>query len=395
MRIAKFAAVPHRKQLVHGWRTVGYRRVPIDARVDVEVLTSEFLRSALESSPDAMIIVDPAGSIVFGNAQLSALFGYSRGEIIGTSVERLMPERLRAQHVGQRERFSAERRMRPMGLGLELLARRKDGSEFPVEISLSSIKDGEGTLVVAAIRDMTERKRVQRALIDAREAADRARQIAEEAHEAADQASRGKSRFLATASHDLRQPLQTLAVLNGTLRGLVHRPNALEALAHQDQAIGAMARLLDALLDISKLESGAIKSEPMDFSVGALFDALRGEFASLAANKGLQLQSESSSDYAYSDPSLVGQILRHLVSNAIKYTRAGSVRLRSLRVPQGVRIEVIDTGIGIGAEQLPLLMPDRGRPSAPSVRPVSTRGSPGSPIGANLVRAPRIVGNPS
>jgi two-component system, sensor histidine kinase len=319
------------------------------------MLSSELVRSALDSSPDAMVIIDASGKILFANQQLSALFGYERDEVRGRRIEQLMPERFRARHVAHRERFVVENRLRPMGAGLELYARRKDGSEFQVEISLSPIRDRDETLVAAAIRDVTDRKRAQQELILAREAADRARQVADEAREAADRANQAKGRFLATASHDLRQPLQSLALLNGTLRRLVTHEDAVEALSYQDQAIEAMSRLLNALLDISKLESGAIKPQPTHFTVSALFEELHHEFASLAANKGLQMQVEPTAECIYSDPALVGQILRNLVSNAIKYTRAGRVRLSSLRRPNAIRIEVLDTGIGIPEEQLPYI----------------------------------------
>ena len=122
-------------------------------------------------------------------------------------------------------------------------------------------------LVAAAIRDVTDRKRAEAEVVVAREAAEAARALADQARESADRANQGKSRFLATASHDLRQPLQTLALLNGTLRRVVTAPDAAEAVAQQERAIGAMSRLLNALLDISKLESGAIKPEPADFTV--------------------------------------------------------------------------------------------------------------------------------
>ena len=184
-----------------------------------------------------------------------------------------------------------------MGQGLIPVRTTQRREEFPVEISLSPIQDGERILVAAAIRDVTERKRadaelkmIREASERAREAADRLRQIADEAREVADRANQAKSRFLATASHDLRQPLQTLALLNGTLRRMTHGQDAVEALSQQAAAIDAMSRLLNALLDISKLESGAIKPEPTDFTVAALFEDLRREFASLAADKGLQLR---------------------------------------------------------------------------------------------------------
>jgi PAS domain S-box-containing protein len=310
-----------------------------------------------------MIIIDSSGVIRFANQQVSALFGYPHEEVIGKQVEQLMPERYRVRHVDHRDGYVHNIRVRPMGQGLELFGLRRDGTEFPVEISLSPIDQGDRVLTAAAIRDVTDRKRVEAELIIARESAERERahaeklrQIADEAREIADRANQGKSRFLATASHDLRQPLQTLALLNGALRRMDTGPDSAEALAHQEQAIGAMSRLLNALLDISKLESGAIKPEPTDFVVASIFEELRREFASLAANKGLHFEIEACQDCVHSDPSLVEQILRNLVANAVKYTRQGWVRLRCVHEDALlVRLEVADTGIGIPADQIPFI----------------------------------------
>ena len=305
------------------------------------MLSPELLSNVLEAAPDAIVIVDAGGQIVFASRQVAMLFGYEPRELIGGRIESLLPERFREAHLGHRSGYARNARMRPMGVDLDLYALRKDGTELPVEISLSPIQDGERGLVAAAIRDVSERKRIQRALTHAREEADRANQA--------------KSRFLATASHDLRQPLQTLSLLNGTLSRIVSDPTGAEAIAQQGQAIDAMSRLLNALLDISKLESGAIRPDPTDFTVAALFEEMRAEFASLAASKGLALRIDAAPQRVHSDPSLVGQILRNLVSNAIKYTRRGSVELRALPQAPGVRIEVVDTGVGIAPDQLPYI----------------------------------------
>ena len=316
--------------------------------------SAELARSALDAAPDAMIIIDRAGVIRFANHQVSSLFGYAHDDIIGQSVERLMPERFRRRHVEHRVDYARALRQRPMGQGLALFGLRRDGSEFPVEISLSPIqdKDRDHVLVAAAIRDVTDRKRVEAELTFARESAERARELANEARESADRANQAKTRFLATASHDLRQPLQTLALLNGTLRRMISHENAEEVLSQQEHAIAAMSRLLNALLDISKLESGAVKPEFSDFKMADLLEALGREFASLAASKGLALRVESSADCAHSDRSLVEQVLKNLISNAIKYTRQGRVLLRSVRQDDSIRIDVRDTGIGIPAEQI-------------------------------------------
>ena len=306
----------------------------------------ELARVALQSAPDAMIIVNALGTIVFVNAQMGALFGCVRGELVGQCIESLLPEGLHRAHAVLRTRYMRRAQRRPMGMGLELRARRRDGSEFPVEIRLSPLAWAGATLVAAAIRDASERKRIESELLAARAAA-------EEARASAVRADHTKSRFLATASHDLRQPLQTLALLNGALRRTVTDAEAAGALVQQEQAIAAMSRLLSALLDISKLESGAIQPVPADFSVAELFEELDREFTALAARKGLSLEVTAAREVGHSDAALLEQLLRNLLSNAIKYTRAGGVTLRCAREPHALlRIEVRDTGIGIPAEQL-------------------------------------------
>ena len=302
------------------------------------MLSAELVRSVLDSAPDAMIIIDSSGSVRFASHQITALFGHSPEAVIGRKVEMLLPERFRQRHIGHRSSYVEAGRVRPMGMGLDLFALRADGTEFPVEISLSPIRDEGDLLVAAAIRDVTDRKRVERELKEARAEADRA--------------NIAKSRFLATASHDLRQPLQSLGMLNGTLRRFVTDPEAREALDQQEVAIGSMSRLLNALLDISKLESGAIKPDITDFRVAALFDELRGEFATLARSKGLQFTVQAAAESVHSDPSLVGQILRNLVANAIKYTKTGSVWLVCRQNADHVFIDVRDSGIGIPADQV-------------------------------------------
>ncbi len=312
-------------------------------------------QSALDAAPDAMLIIDELGTVLFANRQVSVVFGYPHDDIIGQPIERLMPERFRSRHVGHRNRYLTAAHLRPMGLGLDLFAQRQDGTEFPVEISLSPILNGEKHLVAAAIRDVTESKRARAELIVAREAAERSQEAAVEARISADRANQGKSRFLATASHDLRQPLQALTLLNRTLRRLVTDPGASEALSQQEHTIAAMSRLLNALLDISKLESGAIKPETTDFTVAQLFGELRREFSALATDKGLEFHVEECGDCVHSDPSLVEEILRNLVSNAIKYTRQGWVRLQCLHEAASVRIQVLDTGVGISTDQIPYI----------------------------------------
>jgi two-component system, sensor histidine kinase len=307
----------------------------------MHALPAEVIRVALEDAPDAMLIVDTAGTIRFANQSVEALFGYPLHELLGRGVEALVPERFRTAHAAYREQFGKSRQPRAMGgRRLDLFGLRADGSEFPAEISLKPVYCEPEWLTVAAIRDVTNRSKAERELREAREEAERA--------------NLAKSRFLATASHDLRQPLQTLALLNGTLRRVVEdHPVVTEALAQQEQAIASMSQLLNGLLDISKLESGAVKPDPSDFVVSTLFEELRQEFAGLADSKGLSFKVSSCDDAVHSDRSLVGQILRNLVSNAIRYTRQGWVALRCMHEDSSfVRIEVLDSGVGIPTDQL-------------------------------------------
>lgn len=307
----------------------------------LRMLSSELVRSVLDSAPDAMIIIDSTGNIVFANRQVSALFGHAPEDLVGGPIEVLLPERFRRRHVGHRRDYTSNVRVRPMGAGLDLFGIRKDGSEFPVEISLSPITLSDEGMVVAAIRDVTQRKQAEQALM--------------EAQRDAEHANLAKSRFLATASHDLRQPLQTLGLLNGALRRMIDDAECREVLEQQEQAVDAMSRLLNALLDISKLESGAIKPEIIDFEVATLFDELRRDFSGIAANKGLRFSIDAPRELARSDPALIGQVLRNLVANAIKYTPSGWVELRCDRGDHALRVEVRDSGVGIADNQLPFI----------------------------------------
>ena len=293
----------------------------------------------LDVVPDAMLIVDSLGNVAFVNARAEEMFAYARGDLVGRPLRALVPERLRDRHTAHQSGYLGSPRPRPMGAALELYARRKDGSEFPVEVSLRPLQTARGTFVASAIRDVTHRKAVEEQLVHARNAAERA--------------SREKSALLAAASHDLRQPLQTLALQTSLLASILPwGTEAASAVATQSATLGSMMELLNSLLDLSALDGGALKPDIRECSLRMVFSRLGATFAAQAAAKGLELIVEEQDHVVRTDPALLGRILQNLVANAIRYTRAGSVRVRSATSETTVRIEVSDTGVGIAADEL-------------------------------------------
>ena len=297
-----------------------------------------WFRTLLDSAPDAMVIVNGDGEIEIVSSQTERMFGYGRDELRGQKIEMLLPARIRQRHRGHRAGYTDDPSVRPMGASLDLVAQRKDGSEFPVEISLSPVEMGSDMFVSSVIRDVTERKKMEQELIAARTAAERA--------------NKANSAFLAAASHDLRQPVQALSLLNGALRRTVKDERALEMIENQEHSLTAMTNLLNSLLDISRLDAGAVKPEFEEFPMRRLIDRLSGEFSRQAAHKGLEFESSSCEAMVRSDPNLLSEIIQNFVSNAIRYTDKGSVNLRCIEADGCCSVEVQDTGVGIENDQL-------------------------------------------
>jgi PAS domain S-box-containing protein len=300
--------------------------------------SESFFRNLLESAPDAMLIADNKGRIVVVNSQTERMFGYLREELYGEQIEILLPESARHSHIKSRAGYSVDPHVRPMGPGMELAGRRKDASEFPVEISLSPVATDAGSYVSSVIRDVTERKRLEQEINEARRVADRA--------------NKANSAFLAAASHDLRQPVQALSLLNGALRRTVDNPVALEMIESQQQSLDTMTNLLNSLLDISRLDAGAIKPEIEVFPIQRLIDRLSTEFGRQAKQKGLDFSAVPCDILVESDPTLLGEIIQNFVSNAIRYTNKGKVQMRCEMVDGDACINITDTGIGIDPERL-------------------------------------------
>jgi PAS domain S-box-containing protein len=284
--------------------------------VDIEL--DGLYRVLAELSPQAQMLVDSGGVVRYGNPSAHVLFGYDSASLPGLPLNQLI-----SQSSGLRDLSNAP-----------LTARRRDGYEFPVEMLTASIPTSQGPVLAIVMRDSFETQQLIDSLTSAR-------RVAEEANET-------KGRFLATASHDLRQPLQSLHFLNGALRRTVSDPSGVELLEQERRELDSMSKLLNLLLNVVQLESGTIRPVSAELTVDALFGDLRRQFAASAAEKGLPLLLQITPATLRTDPTLLHQLLQNIVGNALRYTDAGSVTLRSSAPNEGrVRLEVIDTGIGI------------------------------------------------
>lgn len=428
-------------------------------------LTTISQRDLLHAAPDATVLVDGSGRIVFASERVRSVFDYPPEDLVGQPVENLIPERYRQAHRAHRDAYLGMPNPRPMGRAMELFGRRRDGSEFPVEVSLSPVPAADGVLVASAIRDVSERKRTEemlgreRAYLDsiirtaptivllldeegriqqmnpyleqlagyrASEVVGRdwfetflpdddgpeirrvfaetlergfnggytnaivtrdgslrhiewlaktlddgndgirgllcighdvTRQLEHEtalsdARQEAERANASKSRFLAAASHDLRQPLQSLGLYLSVLTRQLDEPKGLEICTKMRKSLDTMGELLDALLDISRLDSGSVVPEKRDFAIQTVLDRIVTDNVQQAEEKGLDLECSTAECVVHSDPGLLERVLENLVTNAIRYTDDGGVRIACEPVGGRARISVTDTGVGIPERSL-------------------------------------------
>src|SRR6202041_311057 len=285
---------------------------------------SSIAQRLLQFSPDAKLAVDAHGIIQFSNETSSTLFGYAPEQLIGQPIKLLIPERFHMRHGAHVTGYIQQPVSREMGARIsDLFARHANGSEFPAGIRLAPFRDGEQDFVAVAIRDMTERRLISDALVAAREEADRA--------------NRAKSRFLATASHDLCQPLQAIRLINASMQKLTAQaPDLSDLVRHQEMAIDSATRLLNALLDISRLESGAIEPQLSPVSLAAAFSELYREFEPVASAKNLQLGFSPTRIVISTDRMLFTQLLQNLIGNSLKYTERGHVRISQILEGDGL-----------------------------------------------------------
>lgn len=327
----------------------------------------DLFRGLLESAPDAVVIVDETGTIVLTNRQVVHLFGYEPDELLGEAVEILVPERYRQDHRGLRGGFLGHPGVRPMGQGRDLHAVRKDGTEFPVEIWLSTLATDTGLLVSAAVRDTTERRRLQR------------------------EADRLRDELVATVSHELRTPLtsiigyvELLADLEGDALSEEGRRmlGVIERNAHRE------LHLVNDLLDLGSIRATTVAVRHR-VELGGLARASAEGARVTARTRAVSLAVEVPDGLeVLGDPQRLAQVLDNLVGNAVKFSNpGGTVTIAGGRDGSGgeegtVWLEVRDEGAGIPEEELPRIF-DRLYRSSDAVR----QQVPGAGLGLTIAQA--------
>jgi PAS domain S-box-containing protein len=299
------------------------------------------------------VIVGADGGMGLVNDQAERLFGYERHELLGRRVEMLIPERFRGAHPGHRTGYISGAGPRPMGTGLDLYGLRKDGTEFPTEISLSPVDTEEGRLVIAAIRDMTDRKRAEAERRELLASAQAARVAAEEA-------TRARDDVLAVVSHDLQNLLNAIGL---TVTVLLRTPTRTEAELRMRQcgevverSLGTMKRLLRDILEAQRIESAQFQVAVAPEDLVRLVRESVELMEPLAAEKKIRLviRLDCEAAQALCERERVQQVLHNLVGNAIHYTPDGrDVVIRVWKEGGQMCVAVADGGPGIPVEQLP------------------------------------------
>ena len=312
-------------------RVIGFIKVTRDI---TERRRAEQMEGLLDGAPDAIVVIDRQGAIVHVNVRSEQVFGYSRQELLGKMIEVLVPERFRAVHAGHRINFFNEPRARGMGSGMELYARRKDSSEFPVEISLSPLQTEDGIFISSAIRDITERK-----------AEEELRRIGHEL----EIRNRELEQFAYLASHDLQEPLRTIAnftqMLSNQYQGHLDEEGR-RATSFVLEAVERMSNLITDLLDHSRIGRS---SEFEEIDCNQLVKAVLDDLS-------MAISQEKANVHVAFLPTIKGQrtelqlLFQNLIGNSIKFRNAEippEISISAIRKTDAWQFSVQDNGIGI------------------------------------------------
>jgi two-component system sensor histidine kinase/response regulator len=322
------------------------------------------LRGVTTSAQDAIVVADNEARVTYWNDAANRLFGYSAEEVMGQYVhDMIVPERFQEAHNAGFSHFRNTGEGAVVGKTVELAAVRKDGSEFPVEMSLSSMRYEEEWHAIGILRDISEKKRQSEELDQHRDHLEqlvweRTTELVE-ARDKAEAANRAKSSFLANMSHEIRTPMNAIIGFTHLLQQMSPTQAQLERLNKIDLSADHLLSIIIDILDISSIEAGKLVLEETDFRLATIFDHVQSQFTEQLKSKELFMETDFGelTNMFRGDPTRLRQSLLNYVSNAIEFTQRGKISIFARKQEQRgedtlVRFEVQDTGIGIEPDRL-------------------------------------------
>lgn len=294
-------------------------------------------RLAIESAPAAMIVTDGDGAIRFVNAETEHLFGYTASELIGRSIDDLVPARMRQAHASLRRSFLADPSKRPMGVGRDLKAVRRDGGEFPVEIGLTPIETESGVVVLATVLDITGRREAEAAM------AQRAIEL--------ERANERLARFAYVASHDLQEPLRKIAAFADFQRQAI-AASSQEEVVHANDVMRSSAlrarELVDDLLTYSRMINETQQLQTLDLK-NEIECAINDLSESIKDTKA-EVRIDAPHAKFRADRSQFARLMHNIVSNAVKYRKPNTPAVVDIKATKlrgdSLRLSISDNGIG-------------------------------------------------
>lgn len=299
------------------------------------------ISNVLESIPDAVIVIQSNGTIAYVNAQTEKWFGYDRQELLGRSLESLLPKRFQKSHEEKRTEYSMSPIPRPMGTGLELFGMRKDGTEFPVDITIGPLKIGTEFFLTSIVRDISDRKKIE---------LERNRAI------------QAKEDLLEMVTHDLRNPLSAVSMsaelLARRLSSSEDKKPITEFLSQIRHSVDQMSRLIQDVLTSKKIDRGNFSVELRPCDGSKLVKEVIEVMEPIASRKSIRLEKDLSLEAVTvaCDKERVRQVLSNLIENAIKFTPSrGTIVVRASQEHHMVQFSIADNGAGISQEDIPHL----------------------------------------
>ncbi len=356
------------------------KNIPIFMLKEIEMLDALF-----KHATEGIIVSDSEAKIVMVNPIAENLFGYQKNELIGKKIETLVPRKYTHSHPKQRDEFIKNPRPRSMGSGIDLFAMKKDGTEFPVEISLSNFSTSKGKFVMCFVIDITERKSQEAEIQKAHEeikhlnvelenrVAERTEELATVINKLAEskqevmralekerELNELKSRFVTTASHEFRTPLATIlssVSLIGRYNLVEEEEKRFKHIYRIKSAVHNLTEILNDFLSLSKLEEGVIRNQPEEIIIDKFSSEIADELKSMA-KEGQKITYNHSGDRQNinMDRQLLKNIIINLLSNAIKYSSENKEIIFNTTLHLSkLKITIKDSGMGIPEQDQPLL----------------------------------------